>query len=125
MDLLEDAFREQAIQCNEKITIDDKEIEWLKDISHRGDFGALWRGNQLIGLYLLQGDELDHIAVLSKFKGLGYGTIILKYCMREMFINRNCRQIKLCTYKINYKAQKLYIKNGFRISAFYSLNEHR
>ncbi|QSX05122.1 GNAT family N-acetyltransferase [Sedimentibacter sp. zth1] len=125
LDLLEDAFREQSEMCNEKTTIGDEHIPWLKEFDIRGEFGALWKSDNLIGLYTLNGNYIDHIAVLSKYKGKGYGNIILNYCLKYMFINKNYDECNLCTYKINYKAQKLYLKNGFRVTSFYCENEYK
>ncbi|QSX05112.1 GNAT family N-acetyltransferase [Sedimentibacter sp. zth1] len=122
--LLEDAFKEQDIACNEEYKLGESTILWLKKANERNGFGALWKGDCLIGFYVLENEYISNIAILSKYKGKGYGTVILNHCLKDIFINKKYEETYLYTYAINTKAQKLYLKNGFEVSAFYSENTY-
>ncbi len=122
--LLEDSFREQNLACNENNALGENAILWLKTVDAKNNFGALWNKDCLIGLYVLEEEYIENIAVLSKYKGKGYGTIILNHCLKEIFINKEYDECYLYTYAINTNAQKLYLKSGFHVSAYYSENTY-
>ncbi len=124
LSLLEDSFREQDQICNEKSELGENTVLWLKKADEKNNFGALWKDNCLIGLYVLDGEYISNIAVLSEYKGKGYGTIILNHCLKDIFINKEYNDTYLYVYAVNTKAQKLYLKNGFEVSAFYSENTY-
>ena len=125
LSLLEDSFREQDLICNEKSELDEKTVLWLKKAGEKNEFGALWKDNCLIGIYVLDKEYISNIAVLSKYKNQGYGNIILNHCLKDIFINKEYNDTYLYVYAVNTKAQKLYLKNGFEVSAFYSENTYR
>jgi len=122
--LLEDSFREQNLLCNEKSELGENTVSWLKKADEKGEFGALWKDNCLIGLYVLAGEYISNIAVLSEYKGKSYGTKILNFCLKDIFINKEYNDTYLYVYAVNTKAQKMYLKNGFEVSAFYSENTY-
>lgn len=124
LNLIEDSFMEQCLICGEKSELGENTVSWLKDADERNDFGALWKDDCLIGLYILDGEYISNIAVLSEYKGKGYGTVILNHCLKDIFINKEYNEAYLYVYAVNIKAQKMYLKNGFEVSAFYSENTY-
>ena len=122
LNLIKDSFKEQDLLCNEESNLGEDTILWLKKADENNEFGALWKDDCLIGLYVLDNEYIVDIAVLTKYKGLGYGTIILNHCLKDIFINKGLDECYLYTYAVNVKAQKMYLKNGFEVSAFYSEN---
>ncbi len=124
LNLLEDSFREQDLLCGEENKMDQSAVLWLKNADEKGEFGALWKDDCLIGLYVLNGEYINNIAILSDYKGKGYGTLILNHCLKDIFINKGYNETYLHVYAINIKAQKMYIKNGFEVCAFYSENTY-
>ncbi len=123
--LIEDSFMEQCLVCGEKSELGENTVSWLKDADERNDFGALWKDDCLIGLYVLDGQYISNIAVLSEYKGKGYGTVILNHCLKDILINKEYNETYLYVYAVNIKAQKMYMKNGFVVSAFYSENTYK
>lgn len=124
LNLLEDSFREQDIMCGEEHKLGENTVSWLKKADEKNEFGALWKDNCLIGLYVLDGEYISNIAILSKYKDKGYGTVILNHCLKDIFINKEYKETYLYVYAVNIKAQKMYLKNGFLASAFYSENTY-
>lgn len=124
LNLLEDSFREQDIMCGEEHKLGENTVSWLKKADEKNEFGALWNDNCLIGLYVLDGEYISNIAILSEYKGKGYGTVILNQCLKDIFINKGYKETYLYVYAVNIKAQKMYLKNGFVVSAFYSENTY-
>lgn len=49
--------------------------------------------------------------------GCGYGTQMIQYA-KEYAITTGCSTIRIDTYAYNEPAQKLYLKNGFRIAGY-------
>lgn len=124
LNLLEDSFKEQDIMCGEEHKLGENTVSWLKKADERNDFGALWKDNCLVGLYILDGEYISNIAILSEYKGKGYGTVILNHCLKDIFITKKYNETYLYVYAVNIKAQKMYLKNGFEVSAFYSENTY-
>jgi ribosomal protein S18 acetylase RimI-like enzyme len=120
LNLLENSFREQDVMCGEEHKLGENTVSWLKKANEKNEFGALWKDNCLIGLYVLDGEYISNIAILSDYKGKGYGTVILNHCLKDIFINKEYNETYLYVYAVNIKAQKMYLKNGFEVSAFYS-----
>lgn len=127
-ELLDDAFRNQNIECNEETDVyknlSQKDIDWLKRVNTRGDFKAFWNGDNLIGLYILNNKCLDTLAVNPEYEGNGYGNQILKHCLKYMMLDKEYNEIYLRVYYSNKKAQKLYIKSGFEMRGFYCENTY-
>lgn len=124
LNLIEDSFREQCLMCGEKSELGENTVSWLKKADEKNEFGALWNDNCLIGIYVLDGEYISNIAILSEYKGKGYGTVILNHCLKDIFINKEYNEAYLYVYAVNIKAQKMYLKNGFEVSAFYSENTY-
>ena len=125
LNLIEDSFMEQCLMCGEKSELGENTVSWLKKADEKNEFGALWKDDCLIGLYVLDGEYISNIAILSEYKGKGYGTVILNHCLKDIFINKEYNDTYLYVYAVNIKAQKMYLKNGFEVSAFYSENTYK
>lgn len=124
LNLIEDSFMEQDLMCGEKSELGENTVSWLKKADENNDFGALWKDDCLIGIYVLDGEYISNIAVLSEYKGRGYGTLMLNHCLKDIFINKEYNDTYLYVYSVNIKAQKMYLKNGFEVNAFYSENTY-
>lgn len=124
LNLIEDSFMEQCLMCGEKSELGENTVLWLKKANEKNEFSALWKDDCLIGMYVLDKEYISNIAILSEYKGKGYGTVILNHCLKDIFINKEYNDTYLYVYAVNIKAQKMYLKNGFEVSAFYSENTY-
>lgn len=127
--LLDEAFRKQQIECGEEQDVFSRNHEektvWLKGLSENNNFQAFWLENQLVGLYIVNENYLDIIAVHPDYEGKGYGSEILKYCVRDRVYEHEFDEVYLVTYYQNRKAQRLYLRNGFKIRGFYCENTYK
>ena len=128
LELLDEAFRDLNIECNEEqeqfSKNGDKFISWLRRVDEKKNFGALWNNLDLVGVYILNDDCIDTIAVNPNYEGKGYGTQLIKYCLKNMIIDKKYEEVYLRVYFQNIKAQKFYLKNSFNVRGYYSENTY-
>lgn len=127
--LLDDAFRKQQIECKEKqdgySRNQEEKKAWLKELCEQDCFQAFWAEKQLVGLYIVEENYIDTIAVHPDYERRGYGSEILNYCIKDRIYDSNFAEVYLVTYYQNRKAQKLYLKNGFKVRGFYCENTYK
>lgn len=126
--LLDEAFRKQQIACKEEQDIFSKNHEgnkaWLKGMKEN-DFKTFWVNDDLVGLYIVNENYIDFIAVHPNYERKGYGSDILNYCIKDRIYENHFDNLYLATYYQNRKAQRLYLKNGFKVRGFYCENTYR
>ncbi len=74
---------------------------------------GLWQENSLIGVIILDDNEIDTIAVDRRLQGMGYGDKLLRYTMNELINNKHFDTVYLAVMAHNKKAIKMYKKSGF------------
>ncbi len=90
-----------------------KENELREEFSSNKEaFQAFWISDKLVGLYLLSGNEVDHLAVAPEFQNLGYGDIILAKAIESIFKNDGTDTAWLLVVEWNSKAFAFYRKFG-------------
>lgn len=118
--LLDDAFRNQNIVCNEEQdTYTKYQEDVVKDLFQSNEFYAFWDSKRLVGICILNGDYLDTIAVEPEFQTRGYGSKLMDFCIRKRFSEDHGKELYLYTYYQNKKAQRFYLKHGFYVQGFY------
>ncbi len=121
--LLDDAFEELLLRNNRPLrphSIHRKRIlEGFKTAANLNNFYTFWKENELIGLYILEKNYIDMLAVHPKFQKRSYGTIMLNHSLNLMIKERNEKEVYLYVQKMNTEAQAFYRKRGFtEISEF-------
>lgn len=125
--LLDDAFRRQNMECGQeqdvyKNVYAEYQKNKMKQASEAGDFFAFWLNEELVGLCFFDENYLDTIAIAPEFEGKGYGSKIMEFCIQDRWYVKKYSEIYLHTYEQNRRAQKLYLKYGFKLQGFYSEN---
>ncbi|WMJ90137.1 GNAT family N-acetyltransferase [Anaerocolumna sp. MB42-C2] len=124
--LLDDAFRAQQMECNEEqdgyCKNSEEKSKWLKNLSVNHGFHSFWVANQLVGVGIVDDNYIDTIAIHPQYERKGYGSEILKYYINNLLCSHKFSELYLVTYYQNRKAQRLYLKNGFKVRGFYSEN---
>lgn len=99
-------------------------IPGLKQRDENGEFGSFWLNNELVGIFILHDDYIREIAVHPKFQSQGWGSCILRYCIRYMIINKKYDKIYLNCLEINEKGLHFYRKNNFKVTGYFSENSY-
>jgi ribosomal protein S18 acetylase RimI-like enzyme len=97
---------------------------WLKGIGEN-NFKTFWVKERLVGLYIVNGNYIDTIAVHPYHERKGYGSEILNYCIKDRVYENHFDELYLATYYQNRKAQRYYLKNGFDVRGFYCENTYK
>lgn len=87
-------------------------------------------GNQTIGYSVTEMNsssaEIDIIGVRERYQGKGYGSRILKECLKDL---GDCEKVKIVVDPKNTQAIFTYLKNGFVIKGYvaeyYGINQDR
>ncbi|QVK21564.1 GNAT family N-acetyltransferase [Mycoplasmatota bacterium] len=128
IELLDDAFRQLDIDSNEEQDryrkSGQKFLSWLRKVDEKKNFGALWSNVDLVGVYILNDDCIHTIAVNPKYEGKGFGNQIMKYCLKNLILNKKYKEVYLQVLFENKRAQKFYIKNGFEVRGYYCENTY-
>lgn len=85
-------------------------------------FEAFWKEDKLVGLYWLDGSEVDTLGVSSQFERSGYGTQILTRAIENVFKqNPQATYAKLYAVGWNTKAHNFYRKYGMEVNDFHKV----
>jgi ribosomal protein S18 acetylase RimI-like enzyme len=99
--------------------------QYLKDFSELRDksaFEAFWKNDELVGLYWLDGIEVDTMGVSSNFQRSGYGSAILTRAIEKVFQqNPEADHALLYCVGWNAKAQNFYKKYGMELSKIHKV----
>ena len=99
----------------------DEKEKYLKEFSElrgKNAFEAFWKGGILVGLYWINGTEVDTMGVSSEYQRLGYGSMILTRAIENVFLqNPDAEYAVLYAVGWNAKAQNFYRKYGMKVNA--------
>jgi ribosomal protein S18 acetylase RimI-like enzyme len=73
-----------------------------------------------VGCYIIEGSYISDIAVHPCFQGKGYGSLMLKHCIRLMREIKSVSDIYLRVAKSNSGAKRLYERNGFQVISHFA-----
>jgi len=103
--------------------------QYLKDFSDLRDknaFEAFWKDDELVGLYWIDGIEVDTMGVSSSYQRLGYGAAILTKAIGRVFLqNPEAEHALLYCVGWNAKAQNFYRKYGMELKEVYKVPYER
>lgn len=85
-------------------------------------FEAFWKNEDLVGLYWLEGTEIDHLAIAEKYQRSGYGKQILTKAMETVFQNPEIDYAWLLVVGWNIKAFRFYQKYGMEEKALFHVS---
>lgn len=80
-----------------------------------GTFRAFWAADTLAGLYWLEGNEIDTIAISPALQRRGYGGIILSHAIQRVFQLSDSGHAVLYCVGWNHTAQSFYQKFGMEL----------
>ena len=97
-------------------------LQEFLDLSVKNAFEAFWKEHKLVGLYWINGTEVDTMGVSSDFQRFGYGSLILTRAIETIF-RQNPYTERAILYCVgwNSKAQNFYKKYGMEISNLYKV----
>ena len=75
---------------------------------------GLWKDGALIGVTIIDDNEIEMLAIDEAMQGKGYGERVLRYCMNEIINVKKHKQIFVAVMQINKRAVSLYKKHGFK-----------
>ena len=113
--LLEEAFIDIA-EPNEFAGNRESMGRILADKEAAGEFHALWEGDDLLGLYYLEGKKIEMLGVRPKQQGRGYGAFLLRDAINRVLERKACCAAYLYCVASNWKATRFYSANGMRLS---------
>jgi ribosomal protein S18 acetylase RimI-like enzyme len=84
----------------------------------------MYRG-ALVGCYIIEGSYISDIVVHPGFQGKGYGSLMLKHCIRHMRENKGTSDIYLRVAISNLGAKRLYERNGFQVISHFAEHTYK
>ena len=106
---------------NEKVFLNSKNTflhEWI-DKSNRGEFYVVIEKNNIIGAYILDGLEIDILAVAINKQGKGIGKYMLNHAMKHILESNKSNPYLYCM-KSNLNAVEFYKHEGFEMTGYSS-----
>ena len=92
-------------------------LQEFMEYKNKNAFEAFWKDGRLIGLYWIEGIEVDTIGVSPDFQRYGYGSMILTRAIEIIFQqNPDAEYATLYCGGWNAKAQNFYKKYGMKIN---------
>lgn len=101
----------------------DRFDKYLLHLNKEDKMESFWLDDELIGAYIIDDNYITDLVVNPKFQNRGYGTIILKNCLKKMF-EKQLINIRLRVAKTNVGAKKLYERNKFVEISYFSENNY-
>lgn len=89
-----------------------KHINDFRRFGEKNTFQAFWKGNTVVGLYWLEGNEIDTIAISGMLQRQGYGRVILSDAIQTVFETSDAPYAVLYCVGWNHPAQTFYQKYG-------------
>ena len=99
----------------------ERYLQAFLNLQKKNAFEAFWKDGELVGLYWLEGIEVDTIGVATKHQRFGYGAMILTRAIETIFRQNTETEIALL-YCVgwNAKAQNFYKSYGMEMR-----NQHK
>jgi len=97
-------------------------LKEFMEFKNKNAFEAFWKEDKLVGLYWIDGREVDTMAVASDFQRSGYGSEILTRAI-EMVFSQNPETTYALLYAVgwNAKAHNFYKKYGMEKNNYYEV----
>lgn len=89
--------------------------EEFRRFQSSGTFEAFWKDGALIGLYWLDGNEIDTIAISPAQQRRGYGSVLLSRAIQRVFETLDADFTVLYCVGWNHTAQTFYRKYGMEL----------
>ena len=89
-------------------------LKEFTDNAKKDEIYGMWDNGQLIGITIVEEDDIDILAVSIEHQGKGYGTRMLKYLLDQMINVKKMPKVYLGVATTNTGAQKLYKRHGFK-----------
>ena len=130
VELFESAYERMNLENGWDATSYSRDAEnfcnQLKEFHEQRMMQAFWDQIDLVGCYIIDGPFIKDIVVHPHFQNKGYGSLILRHCIRFMREEKGISEIFLRVTKSNEGAKRLYERNGFRgVSYFAEHTYHR
>ena len=85
----------------------------LVELNEEGKIRGVWDKDVLIGVTIIEGNEIDTIAIKKEHQNKGYGRSVVNYLMNHLINEKKYKTIHLGVIASNKIAFDLYIKCGF------------
>ena len=85
----------------------------VKELHKNRSMQSFWRRDSLVGAYIVNGNYIADIVVHPRWQNKGYGSLLLKHCIRFLREEKKVSEIYLRVTKSNIGAKRLYERNGF------------
>lgn len=86
---------------------------------------SFWDQGALLGCYIIEGNYIKDIVIHPDFQNRGYGSLILRHCLRFMREEKCVFDIYLRVTKSNEGARRLYERNGFRVISHFAEHTYK
>lgn len=97
-------------------------MQEFRSLNNKRAFEAFWKDGKLVGLYWLEGTEIDHLAVSSDFQRAGYGSMILTRAIEMVLMQYpDAEYAVLYCVGWNSKAQNFYKRYGMEVNGQYQV----
>ncbi len=123
------AFNEQNTRAGHPEGYDEERLSYLKKQFSEPDdertITVFYSDGELIGYTLFVGGYCDLIALDPNHQGSGFGKAMLEYSVQKAFGDEKIKHVRLHTFLINVKAQRLYESVGFKRVGAFCVNESK
>lgn len=123
------AFGEQNARAGHADGYDEEDVAYLMKRFSRPDDGktltVFTLHEKMVGYTVFEGDHCETLALDPCEQGKGYGKAMLTYAVGQAFRDEKLSSIRLHTFFINAKAQRLYERVGFKRTGFFCLNDSK
>lgn len=92
----------------------------LKELHERRLMQSFWNQGALAGCYIVEGSYIKDIVVHPRFQNRGYGSLMLRHCIRFMREEKGVCDVFLRITKSNEGAKRLYERNGFHVISHFA-----
>jgi len=117
IDLFDSAYyqldKDNGWKTNSHATYKKQFESRLNELYKLGQVCSFWLEDELLGVYIFEGNYITDLVIKPLFQNKGYGSYILEHCIRNMKINKSTENIRLRVTKSNIGAKKLYERNKF------------
>jgi len=118
IELLDESFRPLRLE-NNIVPLDcygcdlEESKEEFHELNEEGKIKGVWDKEELIGVTIIEGNEIDTIAIKKEHQNKGYGRRILYCLMNHLMNEKKYNTIHLGVIASNKIAFDLYDKSGF------------
>jgi GNAT superfamily N-acetyltransferase len=92
----------------------------LIELHERQLLKSFWNQGVLLGCYIIGENFINDIVIHPDFQNRGYGSLILRHCLRFMRKEKGVFDIYLRVARSNEGAKRLYERNGFCVISHFA-----